>query len=143
MIDVDTLIVSELERMHPLPDGSHADWNDVLRRAGSRPSVSRSTVVHRRWPLIAIAVAVMLAAVLVATPAWALVRDVLPFWGQPSLAPPSVKVEFKEFSRALRGHAPAGASPQAVSDDWREIERASTGTTTLGSPARLRAVWGV
>ncbi len=54
MIDVDTLIRSELERMHPLPDGSHADWNDVLHRAGSRTGVSRSAVMRRRWPLIAI-----------------------------------------------------------------------------------------
>jgi hypothetical protein len=121
MIDVDPLILSELDRMHPLPDGSHADWSDVVRRAGG----SRSTIVRRRWPLIAIAVAVMLAAVFVATPAWALVRDVLPFWRQPSSAPLSVKVEMKDFARMLRGHAPAGASPEAVSNDWREIEHAT------------------
>lgn len=34
MIDVDPLILSELERMCPLPAGGRADWNDVLRRAG-------------------------------------------------------------------------------------------------------------
>ncbi len=35
MIDVEPLIISELERMLPLPDGSRADWKDVLLRAGS------------------------------------------------------------------------------------------------------------
>lgn len=35
MIDVQPLIISELERMLPLPDGSRADWKDVLLRAGS------------------------------------------------------------------------------------------------------------
>lgn len=119
MIDVDLLVRSELERMRPLPDGGRADWNDVLRRSGSRAGV------RRRWPLIAIGVAVALTAVLVATPAWALVRDVLPFWDQPSAAPPSVKVEFRDFAEMIRGHAPAGASPDAVSDDWREIEHAT------------------
>ncbi|HET6869758.1 MAG TPA: hypothetical protein VFH80_27845 [Solirubrobacteraceae bacterium] len=34
MIDVEPLIVSELERMLPLPDGGRADWSDALRRAG-------------------------------------------------------------------------------------------------------------
>jgi hypothetical protein len=33
MIDVEPLIVSELERLLPLPDGGRADWSDVLRRA--------------------------------------------------------------------------------------------------------------
>jgi hypothetical protein len=125
MIDVEPQILSELERMHPLPDGGRADWSDVLRRAGSRTGVGRLAVVRRRWPLIAIGVTVMLAVVLVATPAWALVRDVLPFWGQPSSAPPSVKVEFRNFSQMLRSHAPVGASPDGVSDDWREIEQAT------------------
>ncbi len=130
MIDMDPLILAELERIHPLPDGGRADWSDVLHRAGSQTRLSRSAVVRRRWPLIAIGVAVMLAAVLVATPAWALVRDVLPFWGQPSSAPPSVKVEFRNFSQMFRGPAPAGASPVAVSDDWREIEQATIGGET-------------
>src|SRR5437764_287410 len=52
MIDVEPLIVSELERMLPLPDGSRADWSDVLRRAGS-------VSAHRRWrPVLVTAVAV-------------------------------------------------------------------------------------
>ena len=145
MIDVEPLILSELERMHPLPDGGRADWSDVLRRAGSRTGGGRLPVVRRRWPLVAIGVAAVLVAILVATPAWALVRDVLPFWGQAS-APSSVKVE---FSRMNRGPAPADMSPQAVSGDSREIEQATIGgeTKTLWvAPATGRFdfcwIWG-
>ena len=36
MIDVEPLIVSELERMLPLPDGGRADWSDVLAALVSR-----------------------------------------------------------------------------------------------------------
>jgi hypothetical protein len=51
MIDVEPLIVSELERMLPLPDGGRADWTDVLRRAGLS--------ARRRWrPVLVTAVAV-------------------------------------------------------------------------------------
>ena len=34
MIDVEPLIVSELDRMLPLPNGSRADWSDVVSRSG-------------------------------------------------------------------------------------------------------------
>lgn len=52
MIDLEPLIVSELERMLPLPDGGRADWSDVLRRAGFM-------LARRRWrPVLATAVAV-------------------------------------------------------------------------------------
>jgi hypothetical protein len=52
VIDVEPLIVSELERMLPLPDGGRADWSDVLRRAGLMSA-------RRRWrPVLVAAVAV-------------------------------------------------------------------------------------
>lgn len=52
MIDLEPLIVSELERMLPLPDGRRADWTDVLRRAGLMNA-------RRRWrPVLIAAVAV-------------------------------------------------------------------------------------
>ena len=52
MIDIEALIVSELERMLPLPDGGRADWSDVLRRAGF-------VRARRRWrPVLVTAVAV-------------------------------------------------------------------------------------
>jgi len=40
-MDVETLIVSGLDQLVPLPSGSGADWQDVLRRAGESP--------HSRW----------------------------------------------------------------------------------------------
>jgi hypothetical protein len=99
---------------------------------------------HRRTLFSAIAATAVLVTVLLATPAWALVRDVLPFWNQPS-APSAVKVE---FSRMNVGQ-PAGMSPQAVSGDSREIELATIGgeTKTLWvSPATGRFdfcwIWG-
>ena len=125
MIDVEPVIVSELERMLPLPDGGRADWSDVQCRAGAGTRYGRSRVVRRRWPVVAIAAAAVLAAILVATPAWALVRDVLPFWDQPS-APSAVKVEFSHMNRGT----PAGMSPQAVSGDTREIVQATIGGKT-------------
>ncbi|HEU5370906.1 MAG TPA: hypothetical protein VFU51_00800 [Gaiellaceae bacterium] len=128
MIDVEPLILSELERMRPLPDGGRADWSDVLRRAGLRTGYGRSVLLRRRWPLVAIGVTAVLAAILAVTPAWALVRDVLPFWGQPS-APSSVKVDFSHLNRLPRG-LPAGMSPHAVSGDAREIEQATIGGET-------------
>jgi hypothetical protein len=52
MIDVEPLIVSELERMLPLPDGGRADWSDVMSRAGLISA-------RRRWrPVLIAAVAV-------------------------------------------------------------------------------------
>src|SRR5690242_12168899 len=52
MIDVEPLIVSELERMLPLPDGGRADWSDVLSRSGLMTA-------GRRWrPVLVAAVAV-------------------------------------------------------------------------------------
>ena len=41
MIDVEPLIISELERMLPLPNGGSADWADALRRAGLRSARPR------------------------------------------------------------------------------------------------------
>lgn len=56
MIDVEALIVSELERMLPLPDGGRADWSDVLRRAGFMSP-------RRRWRTVLVA-AVAVAALI-------------------------------------------------------------------------------
>ena len=61
MIDVESLIVSELDRLLPLPDGRRADWQDVLRRSGL--SRRRST---RERPLAVLAFAVVAAAAVVA-----------------------------------------------------------------------------
>ena len=51
------------------------------------------------WALAAVA---LLAAAVVATPAWGLVRGVLPFWDQPK-APQSVQVQFFSLNAAPPG----------------------------------------
>jgi hypothetical protein len=56
MIDVESLVVSELERMLPLPDGGRADWGDVMRRAGFMR-------VRRRWRPVLVAAVVVAAIV--------------------------------------------------------------------------------
>ncbi len=56
MIDVEPLIISEMERMLPLPSGSRADWSDVLRRAG----VARA---RRRWRSVLVAAVAVAALV--------------------------------------------------------------------------------
>jgi hypothetical protein len=56
MIDVEPLIVSELERMLPLPDGRSADWGEVLQRAG---------IPDGRWRWRPVLVAVVVVAALV------------------------------------------------------------------------------
>jgi hypothetical protein len=96
----------------------------VRRRRGLRlqPPV-RSRLV------LTIAAAGAVAVVLAATPAWALVRDVLPFWNQPS-APSSVQVQFSSLNRG----APAGMSPQAVSGETRQVEQVTFG-------GRTRTLW--
>jgi hypothetical protein len=69
-----------------------------------------------------LAAAAVLAAILAATPAWAWVRDVLPFWNQPT-APQSVQVQFY----ALNLGAPRGMSPHAVGGETREVGRFTFG----------------
>jgi hypothetical protein len=54
MTDVEPLIVSELERMLPLPDGRSADWGEVLRRAGIPGG-------RRRWRPVVVAAVVVAA----------------------------------------------------------------------------------
>jgi hypothetical protein len=55
MIDVEPLIVSELDRLLPLPDGDRADWADVVGRAGLNRQAAattprdRSAVYRRRY----------------------------------------------------------------------------------------------
>jgi hypothetical protein len=52
MTDIEPLVVSELERMLPLPDGGRADWGDVMRRAGFRRG-------HRPWRPVLVAALVV------------------------------------------------------------------------------------
>ena len=99
-------------RLHALA----ADPQPEMRQAPSR----------RRVLLAVVAAAVLLAAILAATPAArALVRDVLPFWSQPT-APQSVRVTFSSLNRG----APPGMNPEAVSGQTREVGRFTFGGST-------------
>jgi len=81
----------------------------------------------RRRPVVLGLVAVgALAVVFAATPAWALVRDILPFWSQPS-APQSVKHDFSTFDNPL---VPPNMTPGADAADAREVMQADFGGAT-------------
>jgi hypothetical protein len=80
--------------------------------------LSSSRRPRGRAVVAALAAAAVLAAILAATPAWALVRDVLPFWDQPA-APPSVQLQFY----SLNIGAPPGMSPRAAAGETRRVGR--------------------
>jgi hypothetical protein len=80
---------------------------------------------RRRAYVPVLAAATLIAAIVAATPAWGLVRQVLPFWNQPK-APGSVRVQFW----SLNAGAPPGMSPQAVSGETREVGRFVFGGST-------------
>jgi hypothetical protein len=58
MIDVEPLIVSELDRMLPFPNGSREDWSDVIHRSGLSDR-------GERWRWRRVVVAAVIAAALV------------------------------------------------------------------------------
>lgn len=98
----------------------------VLGLVSAAPSRARiSHRASRRLLVSALAAAAVLAAILAATPAWAWVRDVLPFWNQPT-APQSVQVQFY----ALNLGAPRGMSPHAVGGETRKVGRFTFGGST-------------
>lgn len=115
MSSFDPLIQDALVREVPLRVELEPAWDDVLARAGSRSRSGPLVLARRRSPVIAIAAAAALAAIFVATPAWALVRDVLPFWNQPS-APSSAQESFS----SLDVGSPAGMAP-GVSGPARSV----------------------
>ena len=103
--------------------------------AGAVPLTSRpARRVRGRAVVAVLAAAAVLAAILAATPAWALVRDVLPFWDQPA-APPSVQLQFYSLNLG----APPGMSPRAAAGETREVGRFAFGGsnhTLWVAPAR-------
>lgn len=111
-----------LDRVEPAQDL----WAAALARAASRPPSVHPARARLRAPLVAIAVIAVLAAILFATPAWALVREILPFWSQPK-APSSVRLVFSSLNRG----APRGMSPHAVSGQTRDV-----GAFTFGGITR-------
>ncbi len=98
MIDVEPLIVSELERMLPLPDGSRADWRDVLRRAGA-PRM-------RRRRALALVGAAAIIALVIAVPALGLARPLIDWFSAPTAPEPAQK-----SFQSLDIGAPTGMAP--------------------------------
>ncbi|HEY5479773.1 MAG TPA: hypothetical protein VIJ84_09210, partial [Gaiellaceae bacterium] len=113
MIDVDALIVSELDRMLPLPSGGRANWQEVVDRAGFR---RRRTKSRRRLVSIAAAAIVAAALVAVTTPVGAAVvrgLDGFASWisgepGQP-VSPAEQQAFQQENERSWSGFAPGTA----------------------------------
>jgi hypothetical protein len=103
------------------------DVRSRLLAVRAEPGASSPTArpMPRRVLVPVLAASVLLAVILVATPAWALVRDFLPFWSQPK-APRSVQVQFSSLNLG----APAGMSPRAVSGETREVSRFTFGGST-------------
>ena len=125
--------LSELRRTNPvsLDDARRlVDALDLQTRvlgvaSGASGPKPAPRPARRRVLVAALAAAAVLAAILAATPAWAWVRDVLPFWNQPA-APQSVQVQFY----ALNLGAPRGMSPHAVAGETREVGRFTFGGST-------------
>ncbi len=113
MIDMDALIVSELDRMLPLPSGERANWQEVVGRAAFHRGRTKS-----RRRLVSIAAAATVAALLVAvtTPVGAAVArglDGFASWisgepGQP--VSPAEQQAFQQANeRSWSGFAPGTA----------------------------------
>jgi hypothetical protein len=127
-------IADALDAFVPAFESAYADWAAVLRAAAPLSSDTpaddqsgrRFFGARRRKSLLVVAVAAAaLAAVMAATPAWALVRDVLPFWGQPVASQPDQRA-FAELNIG----APSGMSPEVVAGDTREVAHGEYGGTT-------------
>ena len=122
----------ELRRANPisLADARRlADELDLHSRVlglPAEPLTSGPGCGARRRALVTVlAAAALVAAIVAATPAWALVRQVLPFWNRPT-APQSVQVQFSSLNLG----APPGMNPRAVSGETREVGEFSFGGST-------------
>ncbi|HTS72151.1 MAG TPA: hypothetical protein VMG74_00395 [Gaiellaceae bacterium] len=110
MTDVEQLIISELERMSPLPDATRANWADVLQRAG----VARRQVRLSRRPILAFAGA-LVVCLAIAVPAFGLSQDVVSWFSAPAAPGPA-----QEGFHSLDVGAPAGMAP-GVSGTARSV----------------------
>ena len=95
------------------------DEAEALPVAPSDRTARRSS---RRALVCVLAAAVVVVAIMLATPAWAFFRNVLSFGDQPK-APRSVQLQFWSLNLG----APAGMSPRAVSGETRKVGRFTFG----------------
>ncbi|HET7572660.1 MAG TPA: hypothetical protein VFJ77_08325 [Gaiellaceae bacterium] len=126
MIDVEPLIVSELERMLPLPDGHRADWADVVGRARGLPGARRDGRLARmfparRWQRRLLAGATAAAVALVSTAfAFGWPQSLIDFLG----ATPAPKPIKNDFGRS-NVIAPPKMSPRVIPGQARRIMSAT------------------
>lgn len=106
-------ILAPFARVEPVTRGRSSARHGLL---GGRRRVVRAVAIA--------AVVTAALAVMVATPAWALVRDVLPFWSQPVASAPDQRA-FAE----LNVGAPSGMSPDVVAGETREVAHGNYGGT--------------
>ena len=112
MSNVEPLIASELERMLPLPDGRHADWSDVVRRAGF--AANRKPVRVPRRSILALAGAIVVGLA-IAVPASGLPQEIINWFSAPTAPTPTQK-----SFQSLDIGAPAGMAP-GVSGSARSV----------------------
>jgi hypothetical protein len=118
--------LEELRRANPVSLAEASRLADELGLAAPAAPPVKPERRPRPRPLAwALAAAVLLAAVVFATPAWGLVRGVLPFWDQPR-APQPVQIAFSELNVGF----PPGMSPDAVSGETRQVGRFDFGGST-------------
>lgn len=120
MIDVEPLIVSELGRMLPLPNGGRADWSDVLRRAAS-------VSARRRWrPVLVAAVAVAaLVGVGVAIAAGVGVFNGISAAQHPQT--PADRLDPQLLALINAANSPRGAARQLLPDSARLVKQLKDG----------------
>lgn len=123
MIDVEPLIISELERMLPLPNGGQADWTDVLRRAGVADS--------RRWrPVLmaAVVVAALVGVGVAIAASFGAFRGISAAQHAPTAADkldPALVAAINAQNAA--GGGPAGAEGQLLPDSARLVRQLADG----------------
>jgi hypothetical protein len=123
MTDVEPLIVSELERMLPLPTGRRADWSDVL---------SRSALSGRgeRWRWRPVLVAVVAFAALVGAGV-AIAAGFGAFNGISALQHPQTpadRIDPGLLAEINAANSVRGAGDQLLADSARLAKRVSDGT---------------
>jgi hypothetical protein len=127
MIDVEPLIVSELERILPLPDGRRVDWQDVVRRAGSPSSQGdwfgrRPRLTRRR-----VVAAVVIVVLALALPALALSGVLDPVFGISNHGKPTHATAFnrQELNDRLFKKLGLPVGPTTVADPDTLVRLAS------------------
>jgi len=122
MIDVEPLIVSELERILPLPSGSRADWSDVLRRSGLPGQVHRGRL---RSVVAALVVVAALAGVGIAIAAGFGAFDGISAAQHPQT--PADRIDPALLAQINAANTARGAAGQLLPDSARLVKQLTDG----------------